>query len=130
MGDDKMGLNFDLLENTNPALYKYGSEMEKNMFLDHKASAQSGSDFLNALIKEVYAKENMDYVYKSFFTRNMFELGEEGVITPEIRDKFERAKLLRDYVMERDGSIDRVLALRSTLVELAAWFFNKYERNN
>ena len=33
MGDDKMGLNFDLLENTNPALYKYGSEMEKNMFL-------------------------------------------------------------------------------------------------
>lgn len=125
-----MGLNFDLLENSNPDLYRYGSEMEKNIFLDHKASAQYGSDFLNALIKEVYAKENMDYVYKSFFTRNMFELGENGVITPEIRDKFERAKLLRDYVMERDGSIDRVLALRSTLVELAGWFFNKYERNN
>lgn len=125
-----MGLNFDFLEYTNPTLYECGSKMEENIFSDKDASAQYGSDFLNALIKEVYAKEGMTYVYKSFFTRNMDELEQEGVITPEIQAKFEKAKLLRDYIMEKDGSIDRIFALLSTLVELASWFFNKYERSN
>ncbi|MDO5848520.1 MAG: hypothetical protein Q4P18_03205 [Methanobrevibacter sp.] len=125
-----MALNFDFLEYSNPELYELGSKMEANMFTDHKASAQYGSDFLNALLKAVYAKEGMNYVYKSFFTKNMDELEQKGIISPEIQQKFEKAKLLRDYTFERNGSLDRTLALRSTLVELAAWFFNKYERSN
>lgn len=125
-----MGLNFDFLKQSNPELYEYGTKMEENIFSDRLASAQYGSDFLNALLKEVYAKEGMHYVYKSFFTRNMDELEQKRVITPQVQAKFEKAKLLRDYIMEKDGSIDRVFALRSTLVDLASWFHNKYEKNN
>lgn len=123
-----MGLNFDFLEYSNPNLYELGSKMEENMFIDHLASVQYGSEFLNQFLKEIYAKEGMYFVPKSFFTKNIADLKKKGIITPKIHALLEKAKLLRDYSAERNGSIDRVLALRSVLVELSAWFFDKYEK--
>lgn len=124
----KMALNFDFLQYSNPKLYEYGSKMEVNMFSDRDASAQYGSDFLNEFIKEIYGKEGLTYIPKSFMTKNIDDLAKEGIITPQVKANLEKAKLLRDYIMERNGSRDRILALRSTLVDLAAWFFDKYEK--
>ncbi len=125
-----MGLNFDILKESNPALYELGTQMENNMFSDRDASAQYGSDFLDAFMKEVYAKEGMNYGYKTFMTKNIFELKNEGIISPEVQKLMEKAKILRDYIMEKNGSRDRILALRSTLVDLSAWFYERYEANN
>ncbi len=121
-----MGLNFNFLENSNPTLYELGSKMEENMFTDSAASIQYGSDFLNQMIKEIYRKEGMDYVYKSFFVKNIANLEREGIIDHQTYNLLEKAKLLRDYSIEKNGSTNRVLALRSILVNLASWFFNRY----
>lgn len=123
-----MALNFKCFKDTNPKLYQYGTEMEENLFKDRAACAQCGSDFLDEFVKEIYSKEGMPYVYKSFFTKNIDELEQKGIISPKVRGLLEKAKLLRDYKFDKNYSRERAIALHGTLVELTAWFSNRYDK--
>ncbi|MDO5848519.1 MAG: hypothetical protein Q4P18_03200 [Methanobrevibacter sp.] len=122
-----MAVNFDFLKESNPELYEIGHGMEENFFKNTKASAQCGSKFLNALVKEIYEKNGLEYVSKSFMTKDIAELAEKGIIDEETAGEFEKAKIIRDEIMDKDAfDYDRVLALHSVLVVLASKFHNKY----
>lgn len=122
-----MAHTFDFLKETNPKLYRYGNMMERDFFTDTLESAHHGSEFLDEFVEEIYAREKMPYPHKSFFTRNVDELERQGIISPKIRGMLEKAKLLGDFRFEEIGLDDRVLSMHNTLIELASWFFNRYE---
>lgn len=124
-----MAANFDFLKGSDSKLYETGHRMEDDFFSDTEGSAKAGSEFLDLLVREIYDREGFEYVSKSFMTKDIAELAEKGIIDEKTLKEFEKAKLIRDEIIDKEEySFDRVLALHSVLVVLASWFFNRYEK--
>lgn len=119
-------INFDFLKDTYPDLYKYGHEMEENIYVSDSDSAAYAGDFLDELVRLVFRKNNLNYDPDSFMTKDLDELQMNKIIPKKEYALFEKAKRLRDRADHKNSHED-IMELHAVMGQLVEWFYRKYE---